>query len=341
MKLRRIGATFAALVALVAGPLPGAGGTTTAAGRGHHDDPVVRTLTTFAAPGCTSGCGSGSTIGPDGALYVTDGPGGRVLRIDPDTGATTTFASGLPQALPAVGIGGAADVIFVGRTAYVAVTLVGPDFGQPDVVSGLYRIDRDGDPVAVADVGAWSAANPSDTDYFVPSGVAYSLERYRGRLLVADGHHNRVLSVSRQGDISELQAFGNVVPTGLEVKRGAVYLAQAGPVPHEPQDGKIIRFRADGPTVEVASGGPLLVDVEAGHRHRLYALSQGVWDLPDVPENAGAPASPDTGALMVATRGGDLVPLVEGLDRPTSVEIRGGTAWVVTLTGTVLRIDGL
>ena len=49
--------------------------------------PVVSELACFAAPGCTGGCGSGSTIGPDGALYVTDGPGGRVLRVDPDTGA--------------------------------------------------------------------------------------------------------------------------------------------------------------------------------------------------------------------------------------------------------------
>ena len=35
--------------------------------------PVVRELATFAAPGCVGGCGSGSTVGPDGALYVTDG----------------------------------------------------------------------------------------------------------------------------------------------------------------------------------------------------------------------------------------------------------------------------
>ena len=49
--------------------------------------PVVHELATFAAPDCAGGCGSGSTIGPDGALYVTDGPGGRVLRVDPQTGA--------------------------------------------------------------------------------------------------------------------------------------------------------------------------------------------------------------------------------------------------------------
>jgi hypothetical protein len=34
------------------------------------------------------------------------------------------------------------------------------------------------------------------------------------------------------------------------------------------------------------------------------------------------------------------VPLVDGLDRPTSMEILGRTVFVVTLTGTVLRVEG-
>jgi hypothetical protein len=48
---------------------------------------------------------SGSTIGPDGALYVTEGALGRISRVDPQTGEKTTFASGLPPAI--IGIGGA------------------------------------------------------------------------------------------------------------------------------------------------------------------------------------------------------------------------------------------
>jgi len=71
--------------------------------------------------------GSGSTIGPDGALYVTENAAGRVTRVDPRTGATTTYASGLPKLIPAAGFGGPVDIAFVGRTAYVLVTLVGPD----------------------------------------------------------------------------------------------------------------------------------------------------------------------------------------------------------------------
>ena len=56
--------------------------------------------------------GSGSTVGPGGALYVTEGLAGRVSRVDPRTGQVTTFASGLPPSI--VGIGGAMDVAFIG-----------------------------------------------------------------------------------------------------------------------------------------------------------------------------------------------------------------------------------
>ncbi len=34
----------------------------------------------------------GSTVGPDGALYVPESAAGRITRIDPSTGATSTFA---------------------------------------------------------------------------------------------------------------------------------------------------------------------------------------------------------------------------------------------------------
>src|SRR5438128_11171030 len=76
---------------------------------------------------------TGSTVGPDGALYVTEGVAGRISRVDPQTGEKTTFASGLPTALPAIGIGGAIDVAFIDNVAYVLVTLVSPDLGGSDV----------------------------------------------------------------------------------------------------------------------------------------------------------------------------------------------------------------
>ena len=86
-----------------------------------------------------------------------------------------------------------------------------------------------------------------------------------------------------------LRAFGNIVPTGLEVRGRTIYMAEAGPVPHLPATGKVVAFRAGSTTVrEVASGSPLLVDVELGRGHRLYALSQGTFGGGRGP--AGSPA---------------------------------------------------
>ncbi|MET0997217.1 MAG: ScyD/ScyE family protein [Marmoricola sp.] len=329
-------AAAAALVAATIAPAAGA--------HDHHSSstPTVSTLVTFAAPGCTGPCGSGSTIGPDGALYVTDGPGGRVLRIDRQTGATTTYAHGLPPTIGAVGIGGAIDVIFRDGVGYVLVSVVGPFFGQTGVVDGIYRINPDGTGTPVADIGAWSTAHPPTGFAFeVTSGVQYALESYRGGFLVTDGHLNRVLWVAPDWSIHQVVQYGDIVPTGLERHGHHVYVAQAGPVPHVPATGKVLSLDvADGTTTTVASGAPLLVDVERGPAHQLYALSQGLWTWPNLPENAGKPASPNTGSL-VRVDDGALEPVVSGLDRPTSMEIRGHTAYVVTMTGTVVKISNL
>ena len=301
--------------------------------------PTVTELASFAADGCEGGCGSGSTVGPDRALYVTDGKAGSVLRVDPRSGETSTFATGLPPST--AGIGGAMDVAFLGHTAYVLVTLAGPDFGQPDDVSGIYRIGRDGTPRPVADIGAFSIANPPETDFFIRTGVQYSMQEFHGGFLVADGHHNRVLWVSRHGFVTELITFGNTVPTGLESFGPWVLVAKAGPIPHLPENGKVQVFRAGSSRAfDVASGAPLITDVEFGPGG-LYALSQGIWDLPNIPENEGQPASENTGRLLRVGHRGGFETVVGPLDRPTSLDFIGKSAFVVTLTGKVMRIDGI
>jgi len=277
---------------------------------------------------------SGSTIGPGGALYVTEGAAGRITRVDPRTEETTTLASGLPTAI--IGIGGAVDVAFIGRTAYVLVTLVGSDVGGTDTV-GIYRVDGPDSFTVVADIGAFSINNPPSTAFFVPTGVQFALEAYRGGFLVTDGHHNRVLRVTRDGEVTELVTFDNIVPTGLAIRGNTVYMAEAGPVPHLPEDGKVVAFKPKSPTVtDVASGGRLLVDVEFGRGRSLYALGQGVFQVGD-PE--GAPAQPNTGQLLRVNEDGTFTVVMDGLDRPTSLEFIRNTAYVVTLTGELLRIS--
>ena len=281
----------------------------------------------------------GSTVGPGGALFVTAPLTGRIWRVDPETGAVTLFASGLPARIPDfffIG-SGVVDVAFLDGTAYALVTGVGPDLEGDDVV-GIYRVDGPNSFTVVADLGAFSLANPPATDFFVPTGFQYAIEPFRGGFLVTDGHHNRVLRVTRDGEITELIAFGNVVPTGLAVSGNSIYVAQAGPIPHEPEDGRVVVFGPKSTTAtEVVAGARLAVDVEFGDGHTLFALSQGVWDGPF----EGTPALPNTGALMRVNGDGTLTTVVGGLDRPTSVEIIKNTAYVVTLAGEIWKIDNI
>jgi sugar lactone lactonase YvrE len=276
--------------------------------------------------------GSGSALGPGRALYVTEGAAGRISRVDPKTGDVTTFASGLPRSI--VGIGGAIDVAFIGKTAYALVTLVGPDVGGSDIV-GIYRVDGPDSFTVIADIGAFSLRNPPNTPFDVPTGLPYALQTYRGGFLVTDGHHNRVLRVTLDGNVTEFRAFDNIVPTGLAVSGHTVYMAEAGPVPHEPEDGKVVAFGPNSPATEVASGAPLLVDVEFARGRDLYALSQGVFGGGP----AGSPAQPNTGSLVKVSGNGTFTVVVDGLDRPTSLEFIKNTAYVVTLTGEIWTID--
>jgi hypothetical protein len=88
----------------------------------------------------------------------------------------------------------------------------------------------------------------------------------------------------------------------------------------------------------VASGEPLIVDVEFGRGRRLYALSQGPGQVgaPD-----GAPAVPDTGALLEVNEDGTFTVVVENLNQPTSLEFIGNTAYVVTYGGEIWKIDNV
>ncbi|HXL24296.1 MAG TPA: hypothetical protein VN942_01995, partial [Chthoniobacterales bacterium] len=183
-------------------------------------------------------------------------------------------------------------------------------------------------------------ANPPTIQfpYFIATGLQYALQTYRGGFLVADSHLNRVLRVTLDGEITVLIPFDNIVPTGLEVRGNMVYMAEAGPDPHLPQTGKVVSFDPRSPTAtEVASGTPFLLDVEFDGGGRLYALSHGTVDPNIDPSNA----VPYTGALVKVNVDGTFTVITDGLDRPTSLEFIGNTAYVVTLTGEIWKIDGV
>jgi hypothetical protein len=282
----------------------------------------------------------GSTVGPDEALFVTAPLAGSIWRINPKTGALTLFTTGLPKRNPDPFFQGAGviDVAFRDGTAYALVTGVATDLGGQDIV-GIYRVDGPDSYTIVADLGAWSVAHPPVPDFFVPTGFQYAFESYRDGFIVTDGHHNRILYVTLDGEITEVIAFANVVPTGLALKGNTIYFTQAGPIPHQPENAKLMSLSPKPPiATEVASAAGLdvglFVDVEFGSGNTLYTLAQGIWDGP----YEGAPALPNTGALLKLKPNGTFSVIVDGLNQPTSMEFIGNNAYVVSLAGEVWEI---
>lgn len=77
--------------------------------------------------------------------------------------------------------------------------------------------------------------------------------------------------------------------------------------------------------------------VKFGCDGHLYALSQGPGVLGALP---GSPAQPTSGALVRANEDGTFTFIVDDLNLPASFDFIGSTAYVVTLTGDVLKIKG-
>lgn len=282
---------------------------------------------------------SGSTIGPDGQLYATEGAIGEVTRVDRNTGEQYMFAKNLPSAIPDFGFGGPVDVAFIDDSAYVLVSLtdpfaIGPVAGfQPQ---GIYRIDGPDSSTLIADLGAWSAANLPANDFFFPAGVPFAMEPFRGGLLVSDGHHDRVLWVELDGTVTEFYVGIDIVPTGFEIWGNQVLVSEAGVVPHIPEDGKLVSVDAkSGEIMEIAAGARLAVDVEFGRGRTLYILSQGEWNQ----AFPGSAAIPFTGALFRVEGDGSVTEVVGSLNLPTSLEIVGKTAYIVGLTGDIWAIE--
>jgi hypothetical protein len=285
------------------------------------------------------GVSFGSTVGPGGDLFVPDAQAGVIYRIDPKTGVRSAFASGLPKLIPEVGIGGITDVIFIGSTAYALVTLVDDPTFPTGQVNGIYRIDGANSFTVIANIGAFNIAHPpSGFAVDVVTGVLYSIDNYRDGFLVTDGHLNRVLHITLDGEITLVRQFDNIVPTGLAVKGDMVYVAQAGPAPHLPENGKVVLLNGKfSSIIEVASGAPLLVDVEFGRGTLLFALSQGDFGG----GVNGSPALPNTGSLVMVNADRTFTEVADELDIPTSLEIIGNRAYIVTLEGEVWAIDNI
>jgi len=297
-----------------------------------------------------AGTGGDTDFEVEPGVVVQNGFTGRISKVDPDTGARTTVADGLPsQASPELGEAvGPADVAFIGSTLYYLQTHGGEGYGFPDNPTGIYRIDSSGNAHLVANIGAFNIANPteaiidgSQTDVEV-GGNPYAMDVHAGNFYVTDGNHNRLLRVSTSGSITEITEFpDHPVSTGLDFGTdGFAYVSYLGKGPFFPEDGKVVKVNlSTGVITELASGQPWLTDVEFGPGGKLYATQ-----FNNVPALSDDAVGPFKGTLLtVDTSSGAITPLVTGLSFATFVEFNGDTAyvtnWSVTAVGEIVKIE--
>ena len=222
--------------------------------------------------------------------------------------------------------------------------------GSPNApaAEGIYRLDRVGPGTTratlIADIYTWSEEHPpASPDFFVPGGFTYAMQPYRDGFLVTDAHHNRVLRVRLERRDQRVQGLRRERrPDRARARRtrcsrwpGRADSTHAGDRPGRRalargRSGRAPRLRC--PAARRRGGRPAAAPVRAG---------QGDWPYEGQEGKEGFPAAPNTGQLMLANRHGQFRSVVSGLDRPVTFEFIGRTAFVVTITGKVLRISGL
>ena len=72
--------------------------------------------------------------------------------------------------------------------------------------------------------------------------------------------------------------------------------------------------------------------------------SKSTGDVDTIPWDgrlAGSPTLPNTGSLVKVNDDGTFTVIKGGMDRPTSLEIIGTTAYVVTLSGEIWKIQAV
>lgn len=222
-------------------------------------DPLAKVVT-LAGEGpriATTGLSDpfGVAAGPDGAVFVTDGTGGRVFRIGRD-GALTQVTDGLdmPSAiavLPDSGLvvanTGAHTIVRVDSTNGATTILAGAtgERGYADGPAADARFDA---PVGVAAApdrsilvadtynhrirrialdGTVSTVAGGNGEFDTPCGVAVAPD---GALVVADTANSRVVRIDRDGSIGVLAGpDGFSEPTGIAIGAdGTILVADAG-----------------------------------------------------------------------------------------------------------------
>jgi plastocyanin len=241
--------------------------------------------------------GSGGTNEATETAPTTDaigpwlgGPTAAVALID-DQGCPVPLITSLPSSIDSTGgILGADDVAILGDQLYVAVDGGGPVHGNPDMPSGVYQLLADEEPLLIADLSAWTRANPPEAlpgDYD-PDAAGYGMvaDESTGILWVVDPNVGQILGVTPFGEIfriADLSAEHPVPTKPVLDPNGGIYVGTLSTVPFTDGVSRVMHIDIDGNVTDVWTNLTTVVDVAVGQDGTLYALEMSTGNLEEPP----------------------------------------------------------
>jgi len=310
----------------------------------------------------------GITVTPNGTLYVAES-GHSSGSCPPPTQTATVTSAGNTGSVAMVSVGGTfsrpvrglfsscdlgdfigpSAVAVLNSTLYVLQASCLGQFPPParscTVSQPLLRVNADGTTSAVAQfVSHGNSDTPNQPDEN-PYGMVVGS---RNTLYVSDGANNSIWRVTPGPTLQTIsqplvQFPHDPTLTGITIDRaGTLYGALFGKAPFLPGVGKIARVSPDGRYQYILTGLNSPIGVAVSRAGTLYVLQYAsAFLLKPFPHFL-----PNSGAVLRVTPQGGLVPVVTGLNAPTSMVFgpdgglyitNNGTSPVAVNTGQVVK----
>ena len=312
----------------------------------------------------------GFAWGPDGTLYVAlAGTGGTTLATEPAPittglgpfyvgptaavvqvvdGCPVAVAGGLPSAANAfAGTYGVADVAFLGDRLYALLVGGGLARANPGFPSGVYEVRADGTTQLVADLSAWTRANPTATlpwDYDPETG-GFDMVAGADRLWISQPNRDEILTVTPDGAVNRVVdlSAGHPVLTGIALAPdGGVYVGTLTALPFPEGAAKVLHVAPDGTVTDAWTGLTAVTGIAVGPDGTLYAAEMSTNNTEEPPFFV-----PGSGRVVRQSGPGSAEPVATNLMFPVALSFGPDGGLYVGLPGlganagegTILRLD--
>jgi hypothetical protein len=265
-----------------------------------------------------------------GPFYI-----GMTAAIDKITnGCPTPVVSNLPSAAAVLaGTYGVADVAVLDGQLYALLVGGGEVRSNPDWPSGVYAVENGGSVRLVADLSAWTRANPVENtpaDYDPETG-GFDMVAGDGVLWMTQPNRDEVLTIAPDGTITrivELSAQALVL-TGIALDPdGGVYVGTMTSAPFFNETAKVLHVSLDGEVRDVWTGLTTVTGVAVGPDGALYAIEMSTGNTEEPPYLV-----PGSGRVVRQTGPDQAEPIATGLTFPIALNAGPDGALYVALPG--------